>query len=90
MAVRDVEFGYDQLNHFVAQGVRDSAPLEAVRLKEADRPVGDGAGYRPLEVGQIIAVHAASLNQNFAVLGTLWFPATVAPCPRYAQCISKL
>jgi SRSO17 transposase len=45
MAARDDEFGYDQLHHFVADGVWDSAPLEAVLLKEADRLVGDEAGY---------------------------------------------
>lgn len=45
MAARDAEFGYDQLHHFVADGVWDSAPLEAVLLQEADRLVGDEAGY---------------------------------------------
>jgi SRSO17 transposase len=45
MAARDREFGYDQLHHFVAEGVWESAPLEAVLLKEADRLVGDEAGY---------------------------------------------
>jgi len=45
MAARDGEFGYDQLHHFVADGVWDSAPLEAVLLKEADRLVGDKAAY---------------------------------------------
>lgn len=45
MAARDGEFSYDQLHHFVADGVWESAPLEAVLLKEADRLVGDEAGY---------------------------------------------
>ena len=45
MAARDGEFGYDQLHHFVADGVWESAPLEAVLLKEADRLVGDDAGF---------------------------------------------
>lgn len=45
MAARGGEFGYDQLHHFVADGVWDSAPLEAVLLKESDRLVGDAAGY---------------------------------------------
>jgi SRSO17 transposase len=45
MAARDREFGYDQLHHFVADGIWESAPLEAVLLKEADRLVGDEAGY---------------------------------------------
>ena len=37
MAARGGEFGYDQLHHFVAAGVWDSAPLEAVLLKEVSR-----------------------------------------------------
>ena len=45
MAARDCEFGYDQLHHFVADGIWESAPLEAVLLKEADRLVGHEAGY---------------------------------------------
>lgn len=45
MAARSEEFGYDQLHHFVADGVWDSAPLETVLLTEADRLVGDEAGY---------------------------------------------
>src|SRR3978361_405855 len=45
MAARAAEVGYDQLHHFVAAGVWDSAPLEAALLKEADRLVGDAAGY---------------------------------------------
>ena len=45
MAARDGEFGYDQLHHFVAEGVWDSAPLETILLNEADRLVGDDAGY---------------------------------------------
>ena len=45
MAARTDDVGYDQLHHFVAAGVWDSAPLEAVLLKEADRLVGDDAGY---------------------------------------------
>src|SRR3978361_1726685 len=45
MAARSDEVGYDQLHHFVAEGVWDSGPLEAALLKEADRLVGDAAGY---------------------------------------------
>jgi len=41
MAARAGEVGYDQLHHFVAAGVWDSAPLEAALLKEADGLVGD-------------------------------------------------
>lgn len=45
MAARDGEFGYDQLHHFVADGIWNSAPLEAILLQEADRLVGDKAAY---------------------------------------------
>ena len=45
MAARGGEFGYDQLHHFIADGVWDSAPLEAVLLAEADCLVGDETGY---------------------------------------------
>ena len=45
MAARADEVGYDQLHHFVAAGVWDSAPLEAALLKEADGLVGDEAGF---------------------------------------------
>jgi len=40
MAARTGEVGYDQLHHFVAAGVWDSAPLERALLTEADRLVG--------------------------------------------------
>jgi SRSO17 transposase len=40
MAARDEAVGYDQLHHFIADGVWDSAPLEAALLAEADRLVG--------------------------------------------------
>ncbi len=40
MAARDVAVSYDQLHHFIADGVWDSAPLEAALLAEADRLVG--------------------------------------------------
>src|ERR1700759_4586646 len=45
MATRIGEVGYDQLHHFVAAGVWDSAPLEAALLKKADGLVGDEAGF---------------------------------------------
>ena len=45
LAARAGDVGYDQLHHFVAAGVWDSAPLEAALLKEADRLVGDEAGF---------------------------------------------
>jgi SRSO17 transposase len=45
MAARADELSYDQLHHFVADGVWDSAPLEAALLKKADELVGDKAGF---------------------------------------------
>lgn len=45
MAARGNEAGYDQLHHFVAAGVWDSAPLEAALLSEADRLVGDPKAF---------------------------------------------
>jgi SRSO17 transposase len=45
MAARAGDIGYDRLHHFVAAGVWDSVPLEAALLKEADRLVGDRAGF---------------------------------------------
>ena len=45
MAARAGGVSYDQLHHFVAAGVWDSAPLEAALLKEADSLVGDDAGF---------------------------------------------
>ena len=40
MAARDRAISYDQLHHFIADRVWDSAPLEAALLAEADRLVG--------------------------------------------------
>jgi SRSO17 transposase len=45
MAARVGDVGYDRLHHFIAAGVWDSGPLEAALLKEADRLVGDPAGF---------------------------------------------
>jgi SRSO17 transposase len=45
MAMRVGEVGYDQLHHFIAAGVWNSASLEAVLLKKADALVGDDAGF---------------------------------------------
>jgi SRSO17 transposase len=45
MAARVGDVGYDRLHHFIAAGVWDSGPLEAALLKEADRLVGDRAGF---------------------------------------------
>ena len=40
MAAREEAAGYDQLHHFVASGLWNSAPLESALLREADRLVG--------------------------------------------------
>ena len=45
MAARGGEAGYDQLHHFVAAGVWDSAPLEAALLSEADRLMGGADAF---------------------------------------------
>lgn len=45
MAARDGAVSYDQLHHFIADGVWDSAPLEAALLAEADRLVGGEAAF---------------------------------------------
>ena len=40
MAARDDQVGYDQLHHFIADGMWDAAPLEEVLLAQADTMVG--------------------------------------------------
>ena len=40
MTARLAPGDYDQLHHFIADGVWDAAPLEAERLVQADRLVG--------------------------------------------------
>ena len=40
MAVRLAPGGYDQLHHFIADGIWDAAPLELELLIQADRLVG--------------------------------------------------
>lgn len=45
MAARDGGLGYDQLHHFVADGLWDSALFEAVLLNDADQLVDDEPGY---------------------------------------------
>jgi len=45
MAARDGGVGYDQLHHFIADGVWDAAPLEKVLLAEADRMVGGSEAW---------------------------------------------
>ena len=45
MAARDRAVSYDQLHHFIADGVWDSTPLEAALLAEADSLVGGEAAF---------------------------------------------
>ena len=45
IAARAGEVGHDQLHHFISAGIWDGAPLEATLLKQADRLVGDTAGF---------------------------------------------
>lgn len=45
MAARDGAVSYDQLHHFIADGVWDSAPLETALLSEADRLVGGNEAF---------------------------------------------
>jgi SRSO17 transposase len=45
MAARDGKFGFDQIHHFVTDGVWSSPSLQAVRLQEVNRLVGDKATY---------------------------------------------
>ena len=45
IAARDGAVGHDQLHHFIADGVWDSAPLEAALLAEADRLVGSEGAF---------------------------------------------
>lgn len=45
MAARDGVVSYDQLHHFIAAGVWDSAPPEAALLAEADRLVGGDEAF---------------------------------------------
>ena len=45
MAARDGEVGYDQLHHFIGNGVWDAAPLEAALLVEADKLVGGDSAW---------------------------------------------
>jgi len=40
MAARDSDVSYDQLHHFIGNGLWDPAPLEAALLVEADKMVG--------------------------------------------------
>ena len=45
MAARDGAVSYDQLHHFIADGVWDSGPLETALLSEADRLVGGDEAF---------------------------------------------
>jgi len=45
MAARDSGVSYDQLHHFIGNGVWDAAPLEAALLVEADKLVGGDSAW---------------------------------------------
>jgi len=45
VAARAGGVGYDELNHFVAAGIGDGAPLEAALLAEVDRLAGGDAAF---------------------------------------------
>jgi len=51
VAARAGGVGSDELNHFVAAGIWDGAPLEAALLAEVDRLVGGDAAF--LVIGDI-------------------------------------
>ena len=72
MAARADEVGYDQLHHFVAAGVWDSGPLDAALLKEADRLVGDPAGFLVIDDTALPkkGQHSVGVAQQYA--SPLW------------------
>ena len=45
LAARTDDAGYDQLHHFIAAGIWDTAPFENRLLAEANRLVGDAQGF---------------------------------------------
>jgi hypothetical protein len=63
MAARAGEVGYDQLHHFVAAGVWDSAPLEAALLKKADGlvPIGADGDLADLDARELSAPSSTSI-----------------------------
>ena len=74
MAAREEAAAYDQLHHFVASGLWDSAPLEAALLREADHLVGGAEAFLIIDdtalpkkgkhsVG-VAAQYATSLGKN--------------------------
>ena len=91
MAARAGEVGYDQLHHFVAAGVWDSAPLEIALLKEADRLVGDEKGFLVIDdtalpkKGQhsvgVAPQYASSLGQTSNCQSLVSVPWPRAKCP---------
>src|SRR3546814_16096316 len=68
MASRASEIGYDQLHHFVAAGVWGSAPLEKVLVQEADRLVGDAAGFLVIDDTALPkkGTHSVGVAQQYA------------------------
>jgi SRSO17 transposase len=72
MAARAGDLGYDQVHHFVAAGVWDSVPLEAALLKEADRLVGDQAGFLVIDDTALPKKGAALGRRRAAICFLPW------------------
>jgi SRSO17 transposase len=74
IAARDAQVGYDQLHHFIADGMWDTAPLEKILLARADEMVGDNGAWLivddtalPKKGGHSVGVasqYASALGKN--------------------------
>ena len=74
IAARDAQVGYDQLHHFIADGVWDAAPLENTLLARADAMVGGDEAWLivddtalPKKGGHSVGVapqYASALGKN--------------------------
>ena len=73
MAARAGDVGYDQLHHFVAAGIWNSAPLEAALLNEADRLVGGRSSF--------LVIDDTALPKKG--------PHSVGVAPQYASSLGK-
>jgi len=73
MAARDDQVGYDQLHHFIADGVWDAAPLEEVPLAQADTMVGGDKAW-------LIVDHTALPKKGQHSVGV---------APQYASALGK-
>ena len=73
MAARAADINYDQLHHFVANGVWDATPLKTVLLAQADSMVGGNDAW--------LIIDDTSLPKK----GT----HSVGVAPQYASTLSK-